>query len=296
MVELLYAHEHLSCFNYEKGSRPVFDKLKLNKDQSWKVFSEDNLIVFILEGKLNFSFGEYLERTISKEQMMILPAGSQMLSSAVEDSVFIVLRLLETKQLCDCYSLDMLLHEKDDSFIPELYYLDIKERLSSFLSFMSECVGDGLRCIFYLDLKVKELFYILRAYYTKEELLGFFYLLLSRNISFSDQVLKNHYKFKTVQELADALHYSLSGFQKRFKKVFGVSAYHWMKEERLKSIFHEINSSQKSFKEISDDHGFSSPSHFNDFCKANFGATPGKIRQNKSLRNIKPEKGTNSVK
>ena len=296
MVELLYPHEHLSCFNYEKGNRSVFDKLKLNKGHSWKVFSEDNLILFVLEGNLCFSFGEYLDRTISQGQMMVLPASSNMLSRATEDSVFIVVRLLESKQLCDCYSLDMLLHEKDDSFIPELYCLDIKERLSSFLSFMGECVGDGLKCIFYLDLKVKELFYILRAYYTKEELLKFFYLLLSRNISFSDQVLKNHYKFKTVQELAEALHYSLSGFQKRFKRVFGMPAYQWMKEERLKSIFHEINSTQKSFKEISDDHGFSSPSHFNDFCKANFGATPGKIRQNKSLRNIKPKKGTNSVK
>lgn len=287
MVELLYPHEHLSCFNYEKGSRSVFDKSKLKKEQSWKVFSEDNLIVFILEGSLRFSFGEYLDRTILKGQMMVLPAGSQLLGRAVEESSLIVIRLLETKQLCDCYSLDMLLHEKDDSFIPELYYLDIKERLSSFLSFMDECVGDGLKCIFYLDLKVKELFFILRAYYTKEELLGFFYLLLSRDISFSDQVLRYHYKAKTVQELADILHYSISGFQKRFKKVFGVSAYHWMKEERLKSIFHEINSTLKSFKEISDDHGFSSPSHFNDFCKANFGATPGKIRQNKSFLNNK---------
>ncbi|MDR1091259.1 MAG: helix-turn-helix transcriptional regulator [Prevotella sp.] len=287
MVELLYPHEHLSCFNYEKGSRPVFDKLKLKKGQSWKVFSEDNLIIFILEGSLCFSFGEYLNRTISKGRMMVLPAGSQLLGRAEEETGLIVIRLLETKQLCDCYSLDMLLNERDGSFIPELYYLDIKERLSLFLSFWDECVGDGLKCVFYLDLKVKEFFFMLRAYYTKEELLGFFYLLLSRDISFSDQVMKNRYKAKTVHELADTLHYSLSGFQKRFKKVFGVSAYHWMKEERLKSVFHEINSTQKSFKEISDDYGFSSPAHFNDFCKSNFGLTPGKIRQNKSLPNSK---------
>jgi AraC-like DNA-binding protein len=287
MVELLYPHEHLSCFNYEKGSRFVFDKLKLKKGQSWKVFSEDSLIVFILEGSLSFSFGEYLDRTISNGQMMALPAGSRLLGHATEESTLIIIRLLKTKQLCDCYSLDMLLYKKEDSFVPELYYLGIKERLSSFLSFTDECVSDGLKCIFYLDLKVKELFFILRAYYTKEELLRFFYLLLSRDISFSDQVLKNHYKAKTVLELADTLHYSLSGFQKRFKKVFGISAYRWMKEERLKSIFHEINSTLKSFKEISDDHGFSSPSHFNDFCKANFGTTPGKIRQNKSFLNNK---------
>lgn len=296
MVELLYPYEHLSCFNYEKGSRPVFEKLSVKKGHKWKVFSEDNLIIFSLEGSFNFSFGGYLDRVISKGKMMILPASSQLSGCAVEDSILVVIRLLETKQLCDCYSLDMLLPEKSDDFVPELYYLDVNERLSSFLSFMDECVEDGLKCNFYLDLKVKELFFLLRAYYPKVELFEFFYLLLSRDVSFSDQVLKNYYKAKTVQELADTLHYSLSGFQKRFKKVFGVSAYHWMKEERSKSIYHEINSTQKSFKEISDDHGFSSPSHFNDFCKANFGATPGKIRQNKLLLNNKHQKGTNSVK
>ena len=77
-------------------------------------------------------------------------------------------------------------------------------------------------------------------------------------------------------------HYSLSGFQKRFKKVFGVSAYHWMKDVRSKSIYHQINSTEKSFKEISDEYGFSSPSHFNDFCKVHFGTTPGRIRRKKA--------------
>lgn len=287
-MELLYSQEHLSCFNYEKGNRPVFEKLSLKKGQKWKTFSVDNLIIFTLKGNLNFSFGEYLNKVLPENKMMVLPAGSHLSSEVNEDCNVIVIRLLETKQLCDCYSLDMLLHEKDTDLAPGLHYLDINERISAFLSLMEECVGDGLKCIFYLDLKAKELFFLLRAYYTKKDLLGFFYLLLSRDVTFSDLVLKNHHKAKNVQELADILHYSLSGFQKRFKKVFGVSAYHWMKEERSKSIYHEINNTQKSFKEISDDYGFSSPSHFNDFCKASFGAPPGRIRQSKVFLNMKP--------
>lgn len=282
-MELLYTQEHLSCFNYEKGDRPVFEKLSINKGQNWKTFSVDNLIIFTIKGSLRFSFGEHIDNVISEGKIMVLPAGCHLTSTAESDTIIIVIRLLETKQLCDCYTLDMLLHEKDDDFTPGLYYLDINERINVFLSFTDECVGDGLKCIFYLDLKAKELFFLLRAYYPKKELLKFFYLILSRDVSFSDLVLKNHHKARTVQELADLLHYSLSGFQKRFKKVFGVSAYHWMKEERSKSIYHEINSTQKSFKEISEDYGFSSPSHFNDFCKSNFGATPGKIRYKKPL-------------
>jgi len=282
-MELLYAQEHLSCYNYEKGSRPTIEKLTLKKGQKWSVFSIDNKSIFVLQGSLCFSFGETLDKIIPSGQMMLLPAGSQFKSIAEEDAVLIIIRLYNTKQLCDCFSLDALLKEEDSDFDPDLYFLDINERVGPFLSFLDTCMTDGLKCTYYFELKAKEYYFLLRAYYPKKELLRFFYPLLSKDISFSELVLKNHYKVKTVQELANMTHYSLSGFQKRFKKVFGVSAYHWMKDERSKSIYHEINSTVKSFKEISEDYGFSSPSHFNDFCKTNFGSTPGRIRRKKSL-------------
>jgi len=281
-MELLYAQEHLSCYNYEKGDRPTIEKLSLKKGEIWNVFPLDNKAIFIMDGSLLFSFGDVTDKVIHTGKMMLLPAGSQFTSVAEEDSVFIVMRLHNTKQLCDCFSLDALMKEKGKNFKPDLYFLDINERVQPFLSFLDTCMSDGLRCTYYFALKAKEYYFLLRAYYSKEELLSFFYPLLSKDISFSEFIIKNHYKAKTVQELADITHYSLSGFQKRFKKVFGVSAYHWMKDERSKSIYHEINSTNKSFKEISEVYGFSSPSHFNDFCKTSFGTTPGRIRRPKS--------------
>lgn len=289
-MELLYPKEHLSCFNYEKGSRPLYEKSIVPKGEKWNIHSIDNLIIFSLEGCLHFSFNEYSDRKFTKGKMMILPADCNLSGYAEEDSTIVTMRLFEIKQLCDCFSLDMFLLEKDDDTKPDLHYLDINERLGNYLVFLDACVREGLKCTFFLNIKVKELFFLLRAYYPKQDLKRFFYLLLSMDISFSDLVLKNHRKAKTVQELAKLLHYSLSGFQKRFKRAFGVSAYQWMKDERSKAIFHEINSTEKSFKEISDDYGFSSPSHFNDFCKTSFGATPGKIRQKKILINEEKEK------
>lgn len=283
-MELLYAHEHLSCYNYEKGDRPTIEKVTLEKGQKWKIFPIDNKTIFLLKGKLRFSFGDILNKEISSGKMLLLPAGSQYSSMATEDCDFLVMRLHNTKRLCDCFSLDVLLREEKSDFKPDTYFLEFNERVKAFLSFLVACMTDGLKCTYFFELKAKEFYFLLRAYYNKKELLKFFYPLLSRDISFSDLVIKNHYKAKTVQELAELTHYSLSGFQKRFKKVFGVSAYHWMKDERSKSIYHQINSTEKSFKEISDEYGFSSPSHFNDFCKTNFGTTPGRIRRRKSIQ------------
>lgn len=289
-MELLYKQEHLSCYNYEKGARPTIERLSLNKNQKWKFFPIDNKVIFILKGSLHFSFGEYTDRTITEGNMMLLPTGSEINSQALEECSIMVIRLHNTQQLCDCFSLDLLLREKDENFKSGLNYLEINERIETFLSFLDLCIHDGLKCTYYFELKSKEFYFLLRAYYTKTDLLNFFSPLLSKDISFSDFVMKNHYKAKNVQELADLSHYSLSGFQKRFKKVFGVSAYHWMKDERSKSIYHQINSSEKSFKEISDEYGFSSPSHFNDFCKIQFGTTPGRIRSRKSQPKEENEK------
>jgi AraC-like DNA-binding protein len=210
--------------------------------------------------------------------MMLIPSGNDISAQGEDDCELILMRLHGAKQLCDCFPLDKLLSEKTPNFKPNLYYLDINERMDTFLSFLDTCMSDGLRCIYYFELKIKEFYFLLRAYYKKEDLLGFFYPLLSYDIPFSDMILNNHYKVRTVQELAELTHYSLSGFQKHFKKVFGVSAYHWMKDERSKVIFHQINCTNKSFKVISEEYGFSSPSHFNDFCKLHFGTTPGHIR------------------
>lgn len=280
-MELLYAHEHLSCFNYERGDRPTIERKSLVKEQHWDAFPIENKAIFVTKGKLSFSFGDVLDREIPAGKILLLPAGSHYKSKAVEDSELLVMRLHNTKRLCDCFSLEQLLQEEKggELSISDIFFLDINERVDSFLKFLDTCMTDGLKCTYYFELKSKEFYFLLRAYYRKEDLLRFFYPLLSKDVSFSDIVIKNHYKIRTVQEFAELTHYSLSGFQKKFKKVFGSSAHHWMREERSKAIYHQINSTEKSFKEISDEFGFSSPSHFNDFCKTNFGVTPGKVRK-----------------
>lgn len=280
-MELLYAQEHLTCYNYEKSERPTIRKISLQKGQKWDINPVNNLFIFVIEGAVTVSYGDIVNKPIPSDKIFLLPASSPGVFIAEEDTTLFSMRLHNTKQLCDCFPLDALLKEDKGNFIPRSYILDINERVKDFLSFMDTCMSDGLKCTYYFELKTKEFYFLLRAYYTKEELLQFFYPIINRDVPFSELVLKNHHKAKTVQELATLTNYSLSGFQKRFKKTFGVSAYQWMKDARSKAIFHQINRTNKSFKEISEEFGFSSPSHFNDFCKTSFGATPGIIRGRK---------------
>jgi AraC-like DNA-binding protein len=79
--------------------------------------------------------------------------------------------------------------------------------------------------------------------------------------------------------LAKKVNYSISGFEKRFKRVFDMSPYQWIQAQRAQAIYHEIHCSSKTFAELGYDFGFSSPSHFSNFCKQMFKETPGRLRK-----------------
>lgn len=279
-MELLYPQEHFFCYNYESGNGPSIECVEKKAGEKINFSPIVNEIVFILSGSMHFSFGKFVNQSIHENQIMLLPSKNHYTIEIDEDATFVVLRLYSKFDFCDHFSLEMLLKEKQKSKIKkELFYLTINSRMKDYLEFLRGCTEDGLKCSYFFEIKLKEVFFLLRAYYTKEELLSFFFPILSNDISFSDQVYMNQDKAKSINELAALLNYSLSGFKKRFKKVFGISAYQWMNKERAKKIYHEINCSRKTFTEIGFEFGFSSPSHFNNFCKKTFGISPGKIRK-----------------
>lgn len=280
-MSLLYVEEHCTCFNYNNGKEALIKPKNLTKGEIWDLVPSSNLFVCILEGELKFSNGKYINRKISKGNILLLVANTPFKGTAEKNTKLYIFKMRSETHMCDRYSLEMLMKESDSSE-PDLSYLEINKVLGDYLKSLDRYISDGLRCFFFHEIKIKELFYILRGYYSKEQLYAFFYPLLSNDISFSDFIQKNYQKVKTVKELADIANYSLSGFVKRFKKVFGVSAYHWINEQKATLIYREINERTKTLKEISFEYGFSSPAHFNDFCKNHFGETPGNIRKNKT--------------
>jgi AraC-like DNA-binding protein len=58
----------------------------------------------------------------------------------------------------------------------------------------------------------------------------------------------------------------------------------WMQVQKSRVIYHEINCSDKTFAELGYEFGFSSPSHFNNFCKKMFKCAPGTIRKKNATK------------
>lgn len=283
-------HEHATCVNYDDvgtnaNARPNIELLKIPKDGVRENTISESKIMLVMKGEFTISYDNHVDKKVSEGKMLLLPSSCKYIARSDEDASVFIFRLRDKVELCDRVSLEQLFNrfkEKCREHADEFNLLEIKKEIDCYLQALTLYITDGLKCRYFLELKIKEFFYLLRVYYPKEELAQFFYPLLSSDTNFSEFVYNNYNKVKTVQDLASLSNYSHSGFIKHFKKTFGVPAYQWMKRQKANRILHEINCSDKTIKQICDDYDFSSLSQFNDFCKSNFGYPPSQIRKNKN--------------
>lgn len=278
-MELLYKPEHFSCYNYNKGETPRLEILKrptgfiINRDLI------DTEIVFLVEGSILLSYNSLVKEEIREGKVLLFPPGSHIIVKITEDAHLIICRVRDVIKLCECMSLERLYNEAK-VVTPGFHMLNINGRIYNFIQLLVDCANDGLKCTDYFNTKMKELFFLLRAYYTKEELAKFLSPLLGKDARFMNLMYQNYRNVNTVQGLAKLSNYSLSGFKKQFQRVFGTSASEWMSNQKASLVFQHLNNSSLSIKELADIHGFSSVSAFSAFCRNKFGMPPGKIRLN----------------
>lgn len=285
-MELRYAHEHTGCCNYAKDNYELKDggpaaiDLRILKE----TIIEGNLAVtelmFVMEGKIIVTFDGVKALPVPKGFAVLIPLGSEYKIEARAGTHIFICRVAPGLQLCHEFSLEDLYREKD-KVTQNTFLLPINERVQAYLDLTSECVNDGLKCTKYLNMKVSEIMYLLRVYYFKEELASFFYPILNNDAEFARVILTSWMSAKNKIELADLTHLSPSRFGVKFKEVFGISPYKWLLSRRSEKIHHELIHGHHSFKEISEEFRFNSVQHFNDFCKKQFGMTPGQIRNSK---------------
>lgn len=275
------------CPDCSYDHRPSIEHLKMKEGDIFNVYSTENEIICMEKGSESLSFGLNVNTEIPERTMFVYPANYKSSVKALEDSSVMIFRIQKSMHFCAHFSLEKLFQvatksAENSPSKKKLGIIEIKEPIVAFLYELQNSIYNGLACSYYLELKQKEFFFLLKSYYTIDELYTLLAPMINSDQLFTNSVYDNYKDTKTVKELADKLHYSLSGFEKRFKKVFGMPAYQWMQAQRASNILHEIKCSKKTFSEISFDYFFSSPSHFSAFCKATFGRPPGEIRKDEA--------------
>jgi AraC-like DNA-binding protein len=267
--------------NFQYGNQKLaIEYIKLPEDKNVQLFSELHQIIFVCNGILTVSDNEISEKKINIGESILIPEQSLCIFKAEKDTKILVMRLGAHLNLCDYLPSDLTSEKKKpkvkDSSIG---FLKSHQRITEFSVMLENYIKEGIKSMRFFDLKIQEFLVLVQAYYDKRQLINFYTPIYSRDFIFSNHVFKNFSKVKTVKELAKTFDYSLSGFEKKFKKVFRTSPYQWMQDQRAKKIYYEVSYGPKTFTRLAGEYGFSSPAHFNDFCKHYYGYTPGSLRK-----------------
>lgn len=280
-MDVLNKTDIQGCFYYENGAGASVEIRNLKQQQEEEVSLLKNEIAFILEGEMRLAFRNLPEKILGKGDFVFIPVRGVFRYTVLKETLMIIFRLNGNIKLCDgCRLEDLYKTGKTalKSTKNDVCILKANPPLRHFLYGVNATVAGGLNCRYYYDLKVKELFVLLKVYYPRESLRGFFSRILSPDTLFSEYVRANHHKYKTSKELAEAMNITPKLFSRKFSKIFGEPAIGWMMREKALCIYSELHTGSDPIAQVADKYWFSSQSHLHKFCKREFGKTPGEIR------------------
>jgi AraC-like DNA-binding protein len=233
-------------------------------------------MLFMLKGELLINSEEYPGNTLHEKQFILQAIGSKIEILALTNVEYIIFWFNELPLLCE----DRYNEIKDQAEAPLTYTpLVMSERIHSLISSMPDFLNEESPCSKYIELKCKELVFLITNFYPLPQLKTFFYPISTYTESFQYFVIQNYSKVKSVEEFAHLGGYTTTTFRRLFKNMYGIPVYEWILEKKREGILDDLQHTNMRITEICNRYGFDSLSHFAHFCKDSFGDTPRALRK-----------------
>lgn len=292
-MNILYLQEHTHCKNYTLENYSSFKHFQINKDTKFSFGSKtDFLFLFMLNGKLQITCSCLQTHILSTNNMYSLGYGWDFHTHALENSDFILLSFEVPQTKCDQFEMMALRKykpQKDTCFRTLPMHMQLRDFMHNIIFYL----GHKMYCRHLHDLKQSEWFFLMRAFYTKEENGMFFAPVISKKNEFILMVKEKAETVSTVNELAEACHMTTKTFTRNFKKHFSTTPKKWLDLQRQQEVKLELLKSDGAVKVMSKQLGFSSPSHLAAYCKRHFMQSPTDIKNQgatpENLQFISPE-------
>ena len=235
-----------------------------------------NLIVFLIKGELLVNSKEHPGTTLHGGQFILQSIGSKLELLALSDVEYIAYWFNELPIICEeRFKEIMEIADEPNTYSP----LVMNNRIANLLFDLKEYLNENLPCGPFIELKAKEIVFLLLNYYSKNQLSEFFYPISCYTESFHFFVMRNYEKVKNVEDFAHLGGYSVTTFRRLFRNMYGVPVYEWILNKKREGILNDLQNSNERIGDISQRYGFDSMSHFAHFCKASFGDTPRSLRK-----------------
>ncbi|MEY8587504.1 helix-turn-helix transcriptional regulator [Phocaeicola sartorii] len=286
-MSLFYKEEHTTCYHYTMLASANFQILHFNVSHLPQLIEVDrSVLIFLLSGEARVTCNNYRDRHQREGEMLLLPCNSCCYVKIIRECTIISCSFLPNVDFCSSFSFHDLARYIPENYSYDFPVLPVRERVAQCMTLLRQCLQDGVSCAHYHTLKERELFILLRAYYSKEELAVFFFPLLGKDVDFKDMVLMNYRSVRHINEFAELAHMSTDTFKRRFKDAFGEPVHKWMTQRKAELIYRDIVLGQKTFAEISIEHDMSSQAYLSTFCKRHFGDTPQNLRESSSFDTV----------
>ena len=276
-MSVFYLDEHKACNNYISDYNIGFKNCQILQGEFITPSNkEHHCLFFLIAGQVDLYY-ESQVYNLRKDTLWFIPMSSDYKICAIADAVLIMNYFNKPIDFCEKTALEDLSAFLDQKSHP--FMLPVNLPLNKFLSTLLFYLNEGIYCKHFHEIKQKELFYILRYFYEKNEIAGLFAPIISEDIDFKNMVLANYLNANSVKELAQKCNYSLSSFNRIFKKNFKENPYLWLQNQKIKYIARKLSDKNIPLGQIIDEFRFSSPSHFTIFCKKHLNLTPSEFRK-----------------
>ncbi|MDR1499651.1 MAG: AraC family transcriptional regulator [Tannerellaceae bacterium] len=280
---------HDSIIQFKPLVRPVlgrinagFKRCKLKEGE--KYYSEYdgyNKMVFVLRGRLALYCSEVLGEVVHTGKFFFLPISARMSCEALTQCSFVVLFF------------DRCLNRCEDNYIRDLAPICYQNEFTFTLmstrplvqAFIRNTVNDAKQfCEIkekeeYHAVKFEELFYLLRAVYSKEEMASLFYPIVGQSIYFRKFVLENYLKVKNIHGLVRISGMKRKTFDRQFIDEFRQTPHQWVLKQKSKHVRYALLETDDKMNEIMLRYGFTISTHFTRFCKDYLDNTPVELRK-----------------
>ena len=282
--DLLFAGQ--SVFKHKSAALLSIPQLRrLSPDDRVCLQTEGNYyLLFLLEGRAELRLNTQYPTTLTEAgEMVFVPMGSVVEITATEPLEYLTFHFLPSVHLCARQCPERPVQHFSSAAVkavePYLTRLPFSPGITYWTRSITEYLQYSLSDLRLFDVKLQELFLLLRMNYARrmqEEFLRFFHC---RRVGFSCQVFKHHLNCRTVDDLAMAMGVSPSALARLFDDEFGIPPMKWLLQQRARHVYKDLIDSDLSLTEIAERYYFSSAGYLSAFCRRVFGLSPIKIRR-----------------
>lgn len=238
-------------------------------------YSSKNFILFLTGGSVLLNTDSYCGEFV-EGNILLLPQSSFIRLEARAQTHLVSLSFDYLTNLCNS-ALLQLLHEHACAVSDEVCPLKMQPSLALFTETLAYCLRRKAMCPHWHKVMSQEFILLLKEFYPRKDMVGFFRPLLGEEPEFKSFVLQNYPKVDNIAGLIELSQFSRSVFFTKFKSAFGITAKQWLLRQRANRLLGKACRPGISVKELLEVCDFDSQSQLNRYVRKTFNCTPKEL-------------------